>query len=82
MFAQPASATDPDHVVQFSSASSFMWESQPAIPVVSQTEASAIGFAEPISLVIPKADTFVPPPRPPPDIVANLLNIRSTVFLI
>lgn len=82
MFAQPASTTDPDHVVQFSSASSFVRESEPAIPAASQTAASAIVFTEPISPVTPKPDQFVPPPRPPPDRVANLLNVRSTIFLI
>ncbi len=82
MFAESPSATDPDHIVQFSSPRSVMRESQPAIPVASQTEASAFGFAEPISLVNPKPDQFVALPRPPPDIVANLLNVRFTVFLI
>ena len=81
-FAQPASATDPDHVLQFSSATGLTQDSQFVVPVANQFESSAIAFAEPVSFVATSPVQFVPPPRPPPGGDGRLLCLRSTLLLI
>lgn len=82
LFAQPAHNADPDHVLQFSSAPSLTRDAQALVSAPNQ--AAPIGLVAGV-LVVSDADRwveFIPPPRPPPDIGGNLLNVRSTVFLI
>lgn len=82
VFSQPASATDPDHVLQFSSASSFTRNFQIIVSAANQSEPIAVAFAEPVSFVANRPIHALPPSRPPPGDVEKLLCLRSTVLLI
>lgn len=82
VFAQPASETDPDHVVQFGTSDGFLRCAPPIdvsentheLQVISPTENSFPTISRPIDPL--------PPPSPPPDVAGNLLGLRSTVILI
>ncbi|NOS68944.1 MAG: hypothetical protein HOP33_03355 [Verrucomicrobia bacterium] len=82
LFAQPASQTDPDHVVQFAGSDGFWRDTQLII-------VSGNSFDQPAILPIENLPSFeiqllalLSPPAPPPDTVGNLLSLRSTVLLI
>lgn len=82
IFAQPASATDPDHVVQFAGASGLGPESQPMLCGEDSDEMPLVFLAETI-VNLPSHPVFLlPPPAPPPDAVGHLPGIRATVLLI
>ncbi len=82
LFASPISAVNPDHVLQFSSASSFMRDSQSVVLPSLQNEFSIVHFPAPdffgaLSLVQPIRQ--IPPP---PDRAGQLRCLRATVLLI
>lgn len=81
-FAQPASNTDPDHVLKFSATTGVTRGSQLLLPVANSSEPTAIVFAAPVSPDVLSPIHFIPPPRPPPDTFENLLCLSSTVILI
>ena len=82
MLAQPASATDPDHVVQFSSANGFTRDSQLLVPAANQSDPSVVHFVEPFAFVASPSLQFIPPPRPPPGDDGTVSRLRSTVLLL
>lgn len=82
LLAQPAGGSDPDHVLQFSSANSPARESQLLIPAANESEFIVIPYSEPATFIADFPIQFIPPPRPPPDTFGNLLNVRFTVLLI
>jgi len=82
MFAQPASRTDPDHVLQFSSATGFPHDSQLVVSAASQLEPIAVRFAESFSFIAVQPVQFRLSPHPPPGDHGRLLSLRSTVLLI
>jgi len=82
MFAQPASGTDPDHVLQFSSATGFPHDSQLIVPAASQLEPTAVSFAESFSFITVKPIQFRLSPHPPRGDDGTVLPLRSTELLI
>ena len=82
IFAQPTSPTDPDHVLQFSSATRATRESQLVVPPAKQSELVAVGVAEPVSVLAAKPIPFIPTPLPPAGGDGILLCLRSTLLLI
>ena len=82
MFAQPASRTDPDHVLQFSSATGFPHESQLIVPAASQLEPIPVNFAEPFSFITAGPIQFCLSAHPPPGANGTVLPRRSTELLI
>jgi hypothetical protein len=81
-FAQPASNTDPDHVLQFSSANAITRAAQLSVPAVNQSEPGEICWVELDATVATRSFQFPLPPRPPPNLGGQRLALRSTVFLI
>lgn len=81
-FAQPASATDPDHVLQFSSATGLLRDSQGVVPAANSSANIAVVVAEPLNHLVVCPVQFAVPPCPPPDVGGQLLALRSTVLLI
>jgi hypothetical protein len=81
-FAQPASATDPDHVIQFGAADTLSPKAQLALPSLQGSEQSTAVLA-PVAPV-PSADTAQPFARahPPPHECGLAHCLRSTVLLI
>lgn len=82
LFAAERSAANPDHVLQFRSATSLARDAQAVVSAPKQSELSIFDFAVPVAFVSAGDTEFIPPPRPPPDLVVNHLNVRSTVYLI
>jgi len=82
MFAQPASSTNPDHVLQFSSATGFPHDSQLVVPTASQLEPTPVSFADPFSFTAAKPIQFRLSPPPPPGDDGTVLLLCSTVLLI
>lgn len=81
LFAEP-DAANPDHVLQFRSGTSLARDSQGFVSAPKPSALMAFDIAGPVAFVSAGYREFLSPPRPPPDLGANLLNIRSTVFLI
>jgi hypothetical protein len=82
IFAQPASATDPDHVLQFGKAESYTQKTQIAAPsraVFEQPDFTL--FETPFSAQHEPQPSSLPPP-PPPDGGGRLVCLRSTQLLI
>ena len=82
LFAQPASNDNPDHVLQFGAATGLKRDSQVMLPSANQSGFTVVIFAEPVAVCAPRPFQFSASPRPPPDSVAQLLALRSTVLLI
>ena len=82
LFARPASATNPDHVIQFSAADSFSRQAQLKAPAPAACPQPDFALME----------AFLPSPRegflssipshPPPDNDGQLVCLRSTLLLI
>lgn len=82
LFTQPASATDPDHVLQFGATISLLKKSEtlaPFTPVGGETIASGAKTASPFAAVTCPLPLSA---HPPPEISARLLCLRSTVLLV
>jgi hypothetical protein len=82
LFSQPTSATNPDHVLQFSSVTGFTRDSQLIVPSASQSEPIVVVLVEPVACAEPIPVRFRPSPRPPPGDAGKLLSLRSTVLLV
>jgi hypothetical protein len=82
IFAQPASETDPDHIVQFAGGDGFWRDAQATVVDEDLVEQPIIATAYSILLNTYPSVRALPSTGPPPDTVGNLLNIRSTVLLI
>jgi len=81
-FAQPATAGDPDHVIQFNSSDNLRSQSQMLPPALSQVELPAPAATEILIAVSNPNLTVSTSPRPPPRECGRLACLRSTVFLI
>jgi len=81
-FAQPASENNPDHVVQFGAGNGVWRNSQLVVLSEDSVDQSAAVVELCVFTARVQPTRLLPPPGPPPDIVGNLLNVRSTVFLI
>ena len=82
IFARPTSATNPDHVIQFSAPDSFSRKAHLATP-------SSTAFAQPDFALVetsrtPPREAFLSsvPTHPPPCASGQLLCLRSTLLLI
>lgn len=82
VFAQPASATDPDHVLQFSSATGVKQDPQTQLPAANQTGFKVVVFTEPATRFAIRPFHFAAPPCSPPDAGGQPPALRSTVLLI
>ena len=82
LLAQPASATDPDHVLQFSSDHGFTRESQLLVPGAKESESIVVHLVEPLLPTASQHDPFTRQPRQPPGAPGQTLCLRSTVLLI
>jgi len=82
VFAQPATAGNPDHVIQFGSSSSFSNPPPVLQPTLVQGWLPTPAFNE-ISIALPRPSlATLEAPRPPPHDYGQLTCLRSTVFLI
>jgi hypothetical protein len=82
LFARPASATNPDHVIRFGASDSYSQQAQLTAPAPAIYEQPEFALFE----------AFPPPPRegllasipshPPPDDGGQLVCLRSTLLLI
>jgi hypothetical protein len=81
-FAQTASATDPDHVIQFGAADALSPKAQLALPSLQGSVQPAAVLAQVV--LVPSAHTAQPFARrhPPPDECRLACCLRSTVLLI
>jgi hypothetical protein len=81
-FAQPASATDPDHVIQFCAADTLSPKAQLASPSLQASERPALVLTE--VFLVPSADTVqdFARPHPPPGECGPARCLGSTVLLI
>ncbi|MFO1512651.1 MAG: hypothetical protein U1F83_07025 [Verrucomicrobiota bacterium] len=82
LFAQSASATDPDHVVQFADGNGFWHSTQLMISDETSCELPLFDMNESIANWARLPICSQPPPAPPPDAGGNLFNVRSSVLLI
>lgn len=82
LFAQPASETDPDHVVQFAGSDGFWRETQLIVAGENSCDQPVILPIENLPSFTIQLLALLPPRAPPPDTVGNLLGLRSTVLLI
>ena len=82
LFAQPATAANPDHFIQLGSADSFSSQTQMLQPTLAQAGLPVPAPNE-ISIVVPNSALAASEaPRPPPNERGQLVCLRSTVFLI
>ena len=82
LFAQPASDTDPDHVVQFASGDG-IWSESSKMLSGEGAESERHFASDDISFNHARLFQLeCPSTGPPPDIVGNLLSVRFTVLLI
>ena len=82
LFAQPATAGSPDHVIQFGSADNYACPTQMLQPTPADAGLLVFTLNE-ISLPVPNpAFAVSQDPRPPPCECGQLTCLRSTVFLI
>jgi hypothetical protein len=82
LFAQPATAGSPDHVIQFGSADNFSSPTQ-MLPSLLALAGLPLPALDEISVVVPNSALAVAEaPRPPPCECGLLTCLRSTVFLI
>ena len=82
IFSEPASPTDPDHVVSFGNGESLWRNSQ---PIVSADNSLACVLSVPMesTLRVPtETKAPLPPPDPPDGWQGNLRCLRSTILLI
>ena len=82
LFAQPASNTDPDHVVQFAGGDGFWRDFQLVVIGANSSEQPVMHSDVPVLFHSLQLVRALPSSRPQPDIVGNLFNVRFTVFLI
>jgi len=81
-FAQPASAADPDHVIQFSAADSLSRKAQISLPPLAGSAQPALALVEKNFSVSAPFVARLADPRPPPGGGEALRCLRSTVLLI
>jgi hypothetical protein len=81
-FAQPASTTDPDHVIQFGTADTLSPKAQIGLPSFPGSEQSALTLTAVV--LVPSADAGRPLARPhaPPGECGAACCLRSTILLI
>lgn len=84
LLAQPASATDPDHVLhgQFAVGDGLWSGSEPVVCGGDSCEPPQFVRAESSASVARSPAYSPPPPNPPPDAGGPSLNVRSTILLI
>jgi hypothetical protein len=82
LFAQSASATDPDHVVQFADGNGFWHSAQLIVSGEALCELPLFDWIESTSSWAQQSICSLPPPAPPPENGGNLFNVRSSVLLI
>lgn len=83
IISQPTSEADPDHVIQFGIGDGFWRDLQQSVVVsgdLVERGVAANGFS--VLLNNHRSVRALPPMGTPPDVVGNLLNIRSTVLQI
>jgi len=81
-FAQPASATNPDHVIQFSTTDTLSTKAQLALPPLPGSEQSAAPLTEVVLTPSAHFAQELTRPRPPPGECEPIRCLRSTVLLI
>lgn len=82
LFAQPASATDADHVLQFGATLSLLKKSVPLAPFTQAGEETPTAGPKTAGPFAPAMCRLTPSTHPPPDICARLVCLRSTVLLV
>ena len=82
IFAQPASATDPDHVLQFASGDCVRSESAKVISGAAASTTAHFAFTAPLTGQSSRIEFKRPTIGARPNPVARLLHLRSTVLLI
>jgi len=82
LFARPASATNPDHVIQFSASDSFSRQAQLNAPAPATCEQPDFALIEPFLPSPREGFLSSTPSHPPPDDDGQLVCLRSTLLLI
>ena len=81
-FAQPTSATNPDHVIQFSTADTLSTKAQLALPPLHGSEQPTAALTEVVPVSFAHVAQELTRPRPPPGECGPVRYLRSTVLLI
>ena len=81
-FAQPATATDPDHVIQFGDADTLSRKAQIAVPSLEGSESLAPVLTEVVLDSCADNARSLAPPHPPPSECRPVCCLRSTILLI
>jgi hypothetical protein len=81
-FAQAASATNPDHVIQFGVADNLSPRAQLTSLSLQGSEQPAFGLTEVVLVLSPDTAHHLVRPRPPPGDSGPACCLRSTVLLI
>ena len=81
-FAQPASASNPDHVIQLSTADTLSTKAQLAIPPLHGSEQPTVALTEVVPVPSAHIAQELTCPRPPPGECGPVRCLRSTVLLI
>jgi len=81
-FAQPTSATDPDHVIQFAAADAFARTAQLALPSLQGSESPAPVLTEVVLASFVDNAGSLAPPHPPPGDCGLACCLPSTILLI
>ena len=82
LFSQPASSTDPDHVLKCGGGESLLRESQPIVSAQNALERAQFFPTESVVKVPFETKATLPRPDPPDSSTGNLCCLRSTVLLI
>lgn len=82
LFAAESSATNPDHVLQFSAGNGMLSDTQPALTRQCDLKAAPAHVASFECSVPVSSNLLTAPIHPPPDAVALRRSLRSTVLLI
>jgi len=82
IFSQPASPTDPDHVVNFGGGESRLRNSQTIVSASKSLECAPFVPTESVLKVSAEIRSSFPLPDPPDGPIGNLRCVRSTILLI
>ncbi|TAL01941.1 MAG: hypothetical protein EPO07_07910 [Verrucomicrobia bacterium] len=82
LFAQPASPSEPDHILQFSSSDNFKSQAETSAPQPNPGELPFGGGLGAFLAHAPEAFVLGVAVHPPPDVSGAQLGLRTTVLLI
>lgn len=82
IFSQPASPTDPDHVVSFGGGESLLCDSPTIVSASKSLECAQFVPTESVLKLAVETKPSLPLPNPPDGPIGNLRGVRTTILLI